>query len=67
MSLLSYLYVPLYVVAFLFTGMINSQPCDNTLLQNTSYIAVPWNTGGCYYFNTETHENTDYFPGLCDQ
>ena len=33
-------------------------------LKNTNWIPVQWDTGYCYFHNTDTREDTDFFPKI---
>ena len=58
--------VPLLYIAIVFlytafatiTGTIATDTCpDPTVLSNTTIIAVPWSSGGCYFHDKESGEN----------
>ena len=33
-------------------------------LKTTNWIPVKWNTGNCYFHNTNTRKDTDFFPKI---
>ena len=33
-------------------------------LKKTDWIPVQWSTGNCYFHNTKTREDTDFFPKI---
>lgn len=40
----------------------NFSPRQIASLSGTKWIAVPYDTGLCYFHNVETREDTSYFP-----
>tara|TARA_Y100000996_G_C22544297_1_gene651196 strand:- start:32 stop:205 length:174 start_codon:yes stop_codon:yes gene_type:complete len=46
------------------TVCINYDQKQLDKLKTTNWIPVQWDTGHCYFHNTHTREDTDFFPKI---